>query len=440
MWTIGDSPRGRPARLTLNLRVNATGSIDLRGAITGSSQPDPNLANNVIVPERINRPPVANAGADQAVSTNGTVLLDGSGSFDADGDPVTYEWTFTLRPVNSAATFAGAATAATSFVPDQGGHYVAQLRLRDSFGVFSVPDTATITAAVTNRSPLFASLPVTVAAVGQAYRYAVAVSDPDAGDALVLSLVNAPAGMAIDPVTGVITWTPGDGQGGPQPVTVRVQDTAGLFVTQAFTIQVSSSANGAPVAADDHYSVRIGESLGVSAPGLTANDTDESPLTATLVSPPGNGTVSLNPDGSFTYTPHTLQPGELVLAENVNLAARMPGVTVSGGGCPACAVDEDNSTKWDAFSGTLQIQFPSDVTVSQLRLVGTRILNTERTTAGRFELLGANDVIRYASGPVEIPGPLFDATLVLPNLTGVRRVRFTPTATTGNCTSRVSRS
>ena len=73
VWTIGDSPLGRPARLTLNLRVNAIGSTGLRGAITGSSQPDPNLANNVIVPERINRPPVAIAGADQAVSTNGSV-------------------------------------------------------------------------------------------------------------------------------------------------------------------------------------------------------------------------------------------------------------------------------------------------------------------------------------------------------------------------------
>ena len=121
-----------------------------------------------------------------------------------------------------------------------------------------------------------------------------------------------------------------------------------------------------------------------------------------------------------------------MLAENVNLAIRMPGVIVSGGGCPACAVDEDNSTKWVAAGGTLEIQFPSDVTVSQLRLVGTRQPSTERTSAGRFELLGANDVIRYASGPVEILGPLFDATLVLPNLTGVRRVRFTPTATTGN--------
>ena len=87
---------------------------------------------------------------------------------------------------------AGAAAAAASFVPDREGNYIAQLRLRDSFGVFSVPDTATIAAAVTNRSPSFVSAPVTVAVVGQAYRYAVAVSDPDAGDALALSLATAP--------------------------------------------------------------------------------------------------------------------------------------------------------------------------------------------------------------------------------------------------------
>ena len=36
-------------------------------------------------------PPVANAGPDQA-TTNTTVMLDGSGSSDANGDPLTYEW------------------------------------------------------------------------------------------------------------------------------------------------------------------------------------------------------------------------------------------------------------------------------------------------------------------------------------------------------------
>ncbi|HYO74936.1 MAG TPA: Ig-like domain-containing protein, partial [Thermoanaerobaculia bacterium] len=62
----------------------------------------------------------------------------------------------------------------------------------------------------------------------------------------------------------------------------------------------------APVAEDDHYSREEGEGLAVPAPGVLANDSDPNglPLTATPVSPAARGTVTLNPDGSFTYTPN----------------------------------------------------------------------------------------------------------------------------------------
>ena len=46
-------------------------------------------------------------------------------------------------------------------------------------------------------------------------------------------------------------------------------------------------------------------SLSVAAPGLLVNDalTNDS-LLVYLVTPPANGTVTLNEDGSFDYTPH----------------------------------------------------------------------------------------------------------------------------------------
>ena len=43
----------------------------------------------------------------------------------------------------------------------------------------------------------------------------------------------------------------------------------------------------------------------MSAPGVLGNDTDpeRNPLTAVVGTEPAHGTVALNPNGSFTYSP-----------------------------------------------------------------------------------------------------------------------------------------
>ena len=56
-----------------------------------------------------------------------------------------------------------------------------------------------------------------------------------------------------------------------------------------------------PTVQDNFYQMAPGGSLAVSAPGVLSNGTVSA--TATLVSGPANGTLTFNPDGSFTYTP-----------------------------------------------------------------------------------------------------------------------------------------
>jgi hypothetical protein len=73
-------------------------------------------------------------------------------------------------------------------------------------------------------------------------RFRISASDPDAGDALTYSLDVAPAGMAIDPATGAMTWMPAIAHIGNHAVTVRVNDRGGLFATQTFTVTVAPVA------------------------------------------------------------------------------------------------------------------------------------------------------------------------------------------------------
>ncbi|MFA4835480.1 MAG: Ig-like domain-containing protein, partial [Dehalococcoidia bacterium] len=64
--------------------------------------------------------------------------------------------------------------------------------------------------------------------------------------------------------------------------------------------------NDAPVAANDGYTTNEDTVLSISAPGVLGNDSDVegNPLTASVVTGPAKGSVTLNSNGSFTYTPN----------------------------------------------------------------------------------------------------------------------------------------
>ena len=68
-----------------------------------------------------------------------------------------------------------------------------------------------------------------------------------------------------------------------------------------------SYVNQPPTANDDSYTTDEDTTLNIPAPGVLSNDNDPdggpSSLTAVLVSDVSYGTLTLNSDGSFTYTP-----------------------------------------------------------------------------------------------------------------------------------------
>ncbi|MGH3768460.1 MAG: Ig-like domain-containing protein, partial [Pseudonocardiaceae bacterium] len=115
----------------------------------------------------------------------------------------------------------------------------------------------------------------------------------------------------------------GDGSGGftgptnfpagAQPRSVVVGELNGdarpdLAVANANSGNVSvllNASNRPPVAAGDAYTTAEDTPLTVTAPGVLGNDTDPDgdTLTAVVVSPPGHGSLTVNTNGSFTYTP-----------------------------------------------------------------------------------------------------------------------------------------
>ena len=94
--------------------------------------------------------PTANAGLDQVVSVGATVLMDGTGSTDPDGDEVVYFWTQTAgREVELTAAVDGTAT----FVAPDSGLYVICLVVSDGL-TSSSPDEVRIIAVLQNARPI----------------------------------------------------------------------------------------------------------------------------------------------------------------------------------------------------------------------------------------------------------------------------------------------
>ena len=87
-------------------------------------------------------------------------------------------------------------------------------------------------------------------------------------------------------------------------VAVTAQDTT---TVKTCTIVVTRAVNTPPVAVADTGVTTKNHVLNTSAPGVLANDTDVdgNTLTAIKVTDPAHGTLMLNSNGSYTYTPAT---------------------------------------------------------------------------------------------------------------------------------------
>jgi hypothetical protein len=146
-WSFTSTPLGSVAVLANPTSVSPTFTVDRDGTYTVQlivNDGTVDSAPNSVTITSDNVAPVANAGPDQGGVGLGLITLNGSGSFDANGDPLTYSWTFVSIPVGSLAVLADSTTVSPTFTVDLPGDYVVQLIVHDGT-VGSAADSVTVT-------------------------------------------------------------------------------------------------------------------------------------------------------------------------------------------------------------------------------------------------------------------------------------------------------
>jgi len=145
-WTFASKPPTSAATLAGDTTSTPTFVADVQGTYVIQlvvSDPWAESTPQTVTVSFDNIKPVANAGTGQLAMVGELVTLDGSGSSDANFDPLTYQWSFATMPPESVTALADATSVQATFVPDQPGTYVVQLIVHDGF-VSSDPSTVTI--------------------------------------------------------------------------------------------------------------------------------------------------------------------------------------------------------------------------------------------------------------------------------------------------------
>jgi len=133
-------------------------------------------------------------------------------------------------------------------------------------------------------------------------------TDPNSGQTLTAVVVTQPAHgtLTLNP-NGSFTYVPTGNYNGPDSFTYKASD--GIAQSAAATVNITVTAvNDAPVANANSYTATQNTARTVNqTDGVLTNDTDQETasanLTALIVTQPAHGTVTLNANGSFTYTP-----------------------------------------------------------------------------------------------------------------------------------------
>ena len=227
--------------------------------------------------------------------------------------------------------------------------------------------------------------------------------------------------IAIDPVTGDVTYTPDPNFNGTDTFTYQVCDDDGNCDTATVIVNVTDG-NDPPVANDD--SATTDEDTPVTI-DILDNDTDIDgtidPTSVTEVSGPSNGSIAIDPvTGDVTYTPDPNFNGTdtftyQVCDDDGNCDTATVTVTVNDGNDPPVANDDSATTDED-----------TPVTID--------ILDNDTDIDGTIDPTSVTEVSGPSNGSIAIDPVTGDVTYTPdPNFNGTDTFTYQVCDDDGNC-------
>ncbi len=184
----------------------------------------------------VNRAPSVSHIPDFTLHEGSTLSFTASGS-DPDGDSL--KWTGKKMPPLATLDSLTGAFAWTIQFTEAGNDYDSiRVYARDPYGAENFT-LFSVTVIDSNATPLLDPLDKQTVAENTLLTVVPSGHDPDSTQTVTWSGANLPAGAAVDPVTGVLTWRPAYGQAGTyNSVEIRLTDPWGAWASEVFTITV----------------------------------------------------------------------------------------------------------------------------------------------------------------------------------------------------------